>query len=79
MRKVRISAEEIVADIRAGLDDNSIVRKYKITPEKLQQVFLRLVEAKYLTAKELYERAKLTETQITQAFIEANKIIDEIE
>ena len=79
MRKVRISAEEIVADIRAGMDDNSIVRKYKITPAKLQQVFLRLVEAKYLTAQELYERAKLTETQITQAFIEANKIIDEIE
>ena len=73
VRKVRINAEEFVSDIRAGLNDGAIVQKYKITPEKLQQVLLRLVEAKYLTAQELCERAKLTETQITRAFIEANK------
>ncbi len=55
MAKVVIDAKEALDDIRAGMDDNSLMEKYNLTPEGLRKLFLKLEQAgvlKQLNAKE---------------------------
>lgn len=79
MGKRKIKARELVADIRSGMDDNAVMRKYALSPEQLDEVLEKLVEADFITSLELYERAKLTDSQITRAFVEAQQAIDELD
>ncbi len=79
VKKLTIDAEELVADIRSGLDDSALMDKYQIPVQKLGKVLLKLVRAHYLTPQELYERAKLTDSQITKAFVEAQQAMEELE
>lgn len=75
----RIKAREFMTDIRSGMDDPSLMRKYDLTHEGLQKVFEKLVEADFITVMELHERSRLSETQVTKAFVEAQRAIDELE
>ncbi|MFH0825033.1 MAG: hypothetical protein V2B18_19955 [Pseudomonadota bacterium] len=79
MSKRRIRAKDLVEDIRLGLDDNSLMSKYDITGDQLERIFGKLVDANFLTALELHERAKLSDTQITAAYVEAQRAIDELD
>ncbi len=79
MGKRKINAKQLVEDIRSGTDDNNLMRKYDLTAEQLEEVFGKLVDADFITALELYERAKLSDTQITKAYVEAQQAIDELD
>jgi hypothetical protein len=45
----KISAREIINDIRARMTDTDLLEKYKITSEGLQQVFRKLLDAEILS------------------------------
>jgi hypothetical protein len=75
---VKIKARDFVSDMRDGMDDSALMNKYGLTPDGLQSVFEKLIEADLMTVPELYERAKLSDSQVTRAFVEAQKAIDEI-
>lgn len=77
--KRKINAKELVEDVRAGMDDGAMMRKYNLSPEQLEMVFEKLVEADFITMQELYERSKVTDSQITAAFVEAQRAIDELD
>jgi hypothetical protein len=77
MRKIK--AKEFIGDLRSGMDDPSLMEKYSLTPEGLQKVFEKLIEADFITVLELHERARLSETQVTRAFVEAQRAIDELD
>lgn len=79
MAKRKINAKELVEDVRAGMDDSAMMRKYNLSPEQLEMVFEKLVEADFITMQELYERSKVTDSQITAAFVEAQRAIDELD
>ena len=79
MAKRKISAKDLLTDIRSGLDDDQIMEKYQLTPTQLENVFGKLVEADFITVVELHERARLSESQVTRAFVEAQRAIDELE
>ena len=79
MTKKRINAKELVRDIRYGFDDNDLVLKYDLTPAQLEKIFGKLVEADFITVVELHERAKLSDTQVTRAFVDAQRAIDELD
>ncbi|MBI5249104.1 MAG: ankyrin repeat domain-containing protein [Desulfomonile tiedjei] len=68
MRKVKISAREITADIRAGSTNSALESKYNLSADGLQYVLRRLVDAGVLTQLELYERTPLTESDVMRAF-----------
>jgi len=56
MNKRRIKAKEALADIRAGMDDVALMKKYKLSAEGLQSLFTQLGEAgiiKHLNAHEV--------------------------
>ncbi len=74
-----IKAKEFIQDLRTGMDDPSLMLKYSLSYDGLQKVFEKLVEADFITVLELHERARLSDTQVTKAFVEAQRAIDEID
>lgn len=75
----KIKAKEFVRDIRSGMDDPTLMNKYQLTPQKLEEVLEKLIQADFITVLELHERARLSDTQVTKAFIEAQRAIDELD
>jgi len=45
----KISAREIINDIRARMTDTDLIAKYKLSPELLQTVFRKLLDAEVLS------------------------------
>jgi uncharacterized protein YjbI with pentapeptide repeats len=60
MRTVTIKAIEAVQSIRAGMDDVSLMEKFKITPQGLHILFKQLVAAGLLQRSELEDRMSLS-------------------
>jgi hypothetical protein len=50
--KRRISAAEMVKDIRAGLTDLELMNKYNLSPKGLQSAMRKLLEARFITQAE---------------------------
>ena len=73
-----IKAKEFIQDLRSGMDDPRLMLKYSLSHGGLQKVFEKLIEADFITVLELHERARLSDTQVTKAFVEAQKAIDEL-
>ncbi|MEW6349550.1 MAG: hypothetical protein AB1646_10850 [Thermodesulfobacteriota bacterium] len=55
-RKIRIAADEAVRDIRGGLDDVELMRKYGLSATKVESLFVKLVKAGVLSEAELEGR-----------------------
>lgn len=54
--KRKISAKEIVVDIRSGMDDAQLQRKYGLSDEALESVFDKLMNAGAITESEIRNR-----------------------
>jgi hypothetical protein len=48
-----VSAKEILADIKRGMDDSALMEKYQLSEKGLQSVFIRLVDLGAVTQEEL--------------------------
>ena len=66
--KIRIRASDVVQDMRAGLSDQELMQRYRLTPELLRYLFRKLLEAGRITEMEFYERTMLSESSIFRAF-----------
>ncbi|MGO9569718.1 MAG: hypothetical protein ACLP5H_19475 [Desulfomonilaceae bacterium] len=56
MSKPRLSAKEILADIRAGMDDAALMGKYDLSAQGLQSALTKLVAAGVMKQAELDDR-----------------------
>ncbi len=68
--KRKIKARALAGDIANGLGDEELMERYKLTPRQLEDVLSRLVEAGYITEKQLYERTTLSDSIVTKAFVD---------
>jgi tetratricopeptide (TPR) repeat protein len=59
--KKKLSAKEVVADIRAGAADEFLMKKYGISDKGLQSLFQKLIAAKVLIQADLDRRASVVE------------------
>jgi hypothetical protein len=59
--KRTIRAVEIVKDIRAGLTDPELMEKHQLSPDGLQKVFRKLLEAEAIGPDEIYGRPPSTD------------------
>ncbi len=57
-QKRKLSAKEVLADIRAGMYDEQLMQKYKLSTASLQSLFGKLLKAGLITRSELDQRAK---------------------
>jgi hypothetical protein len=56
MSKQKVSAKEVLADIRSGLSDADLMTKYGLTSKGLESLFEKLIERKVLSASEFATR-----------------------
>jgi len=54
--KRKVSAKEVVSDIRSGLTDDFLMKKYGISAKGLQSLFQKLVTGRFLTHAEIAAR-----------------------
>ena len=75
---VRIKAREIVADLRAGLDDEALMSKYAISATQLKRLFQKLVDGGFVEQSELNARTEYLTRKKAEAENEAaiQKLID---
>ncbi len=64
MSKRQLSAKEILADIRSGMDDAALMEKYKLSAQGLQSVFRKFIAMDVLKQTELDSRVPSHERTI---------------
>lgn len=66
-----IKGREFVKDIRSGMVDFELSKKYDLTVPDFDRVLGYLVDAGLITKGELQERQQLSDSQILRAFVES--------
>jgi hypothetical protein len=56
MNKRKISAKELVSDIKSGMTDAQLMEKHELTPKGLEGLFSKLIQAGLLNASAIRER-----------------------
>jgi hypothetical protein len=64
----KVSALELVSDVRSGMDESAMMQKYSLTSRELQKLFRKIISAGLMSAQELADRLKITESQLTEVF-----------
>ena len=62
-QKKTVSAKEIVADIKSGMSDRSLEQKYQLDQSGLDNLFSKLISAKFITEEELRGRRNVVKDQ----------------
>jgi len=75
----RISAKGFLNDVMSSVDDQTLMRKYRLTQRELQSLFRQLIEAGLVTPLEVANRLEITKSQVAEAFVEMGKAIDELD
>lgn len=65
--KKRIPVMEAVEDIRSGMDDQSMMAKYNLSPRELQDLFRQIISAGAMTPLELANRLSVTRSQVFES------------
>ncbi len=78
-RKRSVKASALAADVRAKINDNALMEKYRLDSRQLEFLLQELVNKKVLTQTEIDARCDLAETAITQAFVETQQSIAELD
>jgi hypothetical protein len=73
MAKRTISGKAIAADVFEGVGDTLLMERYNLTPNQLEAVLRKLLDANLITEMQLYERTSLSDSIITKAFVEKEK------
>ncbi len=76
--KIQISAQQVLDDIKSGMDDEALMGKYDLTTRQLQRLFRKVIAAGLLSPVELADRLSVTKSQVLEAFEEVGKALDEL-
>jgi hypothetical protein len=68
MSKPKLSAKEVVQDIRAGMTDGELMAKYNLSAKGLQSVFQKLIDAGILISAELECRMPSAQQRVEAAW-----------
>lgn len=64
MEKRKITAREVLEDIRLGKSDSTLMQEYSLSAQGLQSVFRKLLRARLITQKELDDRIPASEQTV---------------
>ena len=77
--KRKIKAKPFVRDLRDGMSDGKLMEKYFLSPDQLQKVFQRLVDAGAIDEMELFMRTSLDDSTIIKAFADIQRPVGELD
>jgi len=79
MAKVTVNAKEILADIKAGMDDTTLAQKHGLSDKELQRVFKQLADAGRLKQGESEKRIiPLLTERLMEASLRGNSDVAEL-
>ncbi len=64
MAKRKITAREILNDVKAGLDDRALMKKFHLSSQGLQSLFKKMLNAGVITQDELDDRSPMAERTV---------------
>jgi hypothetical protein len=64
VEKRKITARDILKDIRSGADDAALMKNYRLSAQGLQSVFGKMLKAGVVTQQELEERVPVSERTV---------------
>jgi hypothetical protein len=64
MEKRKVKPKDIVRDIRAGVEDATLMTRYALSAQALQSVFTKLVQAGMISQSELDDRVPIAERTV---------------
>jgi len=62
--KKTLSAKQVLADIRAGMSDEQLIKKYELSPKGLESLFGKLMKAGLVSKADLDKRLLASEGQV---------------
>jgi hypothetical protein len=78
--QLTINKTDFLQDLRGGLDNSQLIEKYRLKKERyLQQLFRKLIDRGDLDISEIADRLSVTQSQVREAFKEAEDAIRELD
>ncbi len=74
-----VRTHDFVKDLEDGIDDDALMEKYGLSPQQLELIFKKLLDAGLITVEQLYGRAGISGTAITKAFVEVYQSLAELD
>lgn len=75
----KIDAHKMLADMRSGMDDDSLMAKYDLTSRGLQSALRKIIQAGMATPLEISRRFSSTDTQTKETSREMGKSMRELD
>ncbi len=76
---LKISVKQVLQDIRSGMDDEELMKKYNLSNRQIQRLFRKMIAEGFMSPMELANRLCVTKSQVTEAIDQMKKAIDEID
>jgi hypothetical protein len=77
--KRKIKAKPFARDLRDGMSDGKLMERYSLSPDQLQKVFRRIVDAGAIDEMELFMRTSLDDSIIIKAFADIQRPVGELD
>jgi DNA-binding MarR family transcriptional regulator len=77
--KLKISANEVLTDLRGGMGDDALMAKYNLNFRQLQRLFRKMIQGGFVSPIELAQRLCVTKSQVTDAIEMAERAIEELD
>ncbi len=76
---LKISVREVLEDLRNGMDDEELMKKYNLSNRQVQRLFRKMIAEGFISPLQLANRLCVTKSQVTEAIDQMKKAIDELE
>ena len=76
---LKISVKQVLEDIRSGMDDEELMKKYSLSNRQVQRLFRKMIAEGFMSPLELANRLCVTKSQVTDAIDLMKRAIDELD
>jgi DNA-binding MarR family transcriptional regulator len=77
--KIQISVKQVLQDIRSGMDDEELMKKYNLSNRQVQRLFRKMIAEGLVSPLEMANRLCVTKSQVTEAIDQMKKAADELD
>jgi len=76
---LKISVKQVLQDIRSGIDDEELMKKYSLSNRQVQRLFRKMIAEGFMSPLELANRLCVTKSQVTEAIDLMKRAMDELD
>ncbi|HTY25292.1 MAG TPA: hypothetical protein VMC85_19325 [Desulfomonilaceae bacterium] len=76
---VKIAVNQVLSDIRAGLDNEALMKKYNLSFRQVQRLLRKMIAEGFVSPLELAARLCVTTSQVTEALDQMKNAVDELD